>query len=78
MVAICGVLILSLLLAAAWYFPRGDFLSVSEVCRRWGERTLDVAAFRSAEGDEFPRRTGPGVGAGLLYWAATSTNITAT
>ena len=55
MVAICGVLILSLLLAAAWYFPRGDFLSVSEVCRRWGERPLDVAAFRSAEGDEFPR-----------------------
>ena len=55
MVAIYGVLFLSLLLTAAWYFLRGDYLSVSEVCRRWGERPLDVAAFRSAEGDEFTR-----------------------
>ena len=54
MVAICGVLILSLLLAAAWYFPRGNFLSVSEVCRRWGGRPLDVAGrFGQPKGTNF-------------------------
>ena len=62
-VAIFGVFVLSLLFAAAalpsllaaWNFLRGDYLSVSEVCRRWGERPLDVAAFRSAEEDESTR-----------------------
>ena len=27
-------------------------MCVGEVCRRWGDRPLDVAAFRSAEEDE--------------------------
>ena len=29
-----------------------EFMSVTEVCARWGEGLLDVAAFRAAEGDE--------------------------
>ena len=62
-VAIFSGLALSLLLAAA-AFPSlsairnllsSDYLSVSEVCRRWGERPLDIAAFRSAEEDESTR-----------------------
>ena len=32
-----------------------DYLSVGEVCRRWGERPLVVAVFRSAEEDESTR-----------------------
>lgn len=29
-----------------------EFMSVSEVCERWGDGPLDVAAFRAAEDDE--------------------------
>lgn len=29
-----------------------EFMGVSEVCQRWGDMPLDVAAFRSAEDDE--------------------------
>ena len=36
------------------YFLGEDFMSVSEVCPRWGEHPVDVAAFRSA-GDELVR-----------------------
>lgn len=32
-----------------------EFLSVREVCQRWGDRPLDVEAFRSAEDDESAR-----------------------
>ena len=32
-----------------------DNLSVKEVCRRWGEQPLDIAAFRAAEEDEATR-----------------------
>ncbi|MDE0703949.1 MAG: hypothetical protein OXH59_09520 [Rhodospirillaceae bacterium] len=61
--AVFGGLVLSLLVAAAasfpllarWSFLNPDYLSVGEVCRRWGERPLDVAAFRSAEKDESTR-----------------------
>ncbi len=61
--ALFGGLVLSLLFAAAALpsLPAArnllnpDYLSVGEVCRRWGERPLDVAAFRSAEEDESMR-----------------------
>ncbi len=56
---VLGVFFLSLLCAGlyagAWHFLGRDFLSVSEVCRRWGERPLDVAAFRSWEWGELTR-----------------------
>ena len=32
-----------------------EFMSVGEVCERWGDGPLDVAAFRAAEGDEAAR-----------------------
>ncbi len=32
-----------------------DYLSVKEVCQRWGERPLDIAAFRAAGEDEATR-----------------------
>ncbi len=32
-----------------------DYLGVKEVCRRWGEQPLDIAAFRAAEEDEATR-----------------------
>ena len=32
-----------------------ELLSVREVCQRWGDRPLDVEAFRSAEDDESAR-----------------------
>lgn len=62
-VAVFSGLALSLLFAVAAFpslsatsnllrFLSSDYLSVGEVCRRWGERPLDVAAFRSAEDDE--------------------------
>ena len=64
-VAFLGVLVLSLPFAAttlpsvvaAWNAVDRLFtnMSVSEVCRRWGERPLDVAVFRSAEEDESAR-----------------------
>ena len=68
-VAVFGVLVLLLLfapvaltspalplvLSAAWNFLWPDHLSVAEVCGRWGERPLDVTAFRSAEDDESTR-----------------------
>ena len=61
-IVVCGVLLMSALLAAAWSyasggwcFLRSDIMCVSEVCRRWGERPLDVTAFRSAEEDESTR-----------------------
>lgn len=62
-VAIFGSLVLSLLFAIAPLPPLlatrnlsiAKYLSVNEVCRRWGERPLDVAAFRSAEEDESTR-----------------------
>ncbi len=62
-VAIFGGLVLSLLFVAAaapsllttWNLLNPDYLSVGEVCRRWGERPLDIAAFRSAEEDESTR-----------------------
>ena len=44
-----------LVLSAAWKFLWPDHLSVAEVCGRWGERPLDVTAFRSAEDDESTR-----------------------
>ncbi len=55
-----GALSLSLLTAAAGlYFVAGaghilhrELLSAREVCQRWGDRPLDVEAFRSAEDDE--------------------------
>ncbi len=58
-----GGLFLSLLLAASvlilpltpWHRVNPDYLSVSEVCRRWGERPLDIAEFRAAEEDESVR-----------------------
>ena len=61
--AVFGVLILSLLFAAdalpslraVWRFVNPDYMSVSEVCRRWGERPFDVAAFRAADEDESVR-----------------------
>ena len=56
---VLGVFFLSLLCAGlyagAWHFLGRDFLSVSEVCRRWWERPLDVAAFRSWEWGELTR-----------------------
>ena len=42
-------------LSATWILPSSDYLGVEEVCRRWGEQPLDIAAFRSAEGDESTR-----------------------
>ena len=62
-VAVVSGLALSLLFAVAVFpslsatsnllrFLSSDYLSVGEVCRRWGERPLDVAAFRSAEDNE--------------------------
>ena len=68
--AIFSVLVLSLLLVAAvlptpnpmrflsagtYFLPGGEHMSVGKVCRRWGERPLDVAVFRSAEDDEATR-----------------------
>jgi hypothetical protein len=58
----CG-LALSLLFAAAmlpsssaiWHRSSSDYLSVQEVCHRWGEQPFDTAAFRSAEEDESGR-----------------------
>lgn len=58
--AILGALSLSLLFAAAGsyliadegLFFREEFMTVSEVCQRWGDGSLDVEAFRSAEDDE--------------------------
>lgn len=57
---IIGALSLSLMTAAAGLsFLAGaghtlnrEFLSVREVCQRWGNRPLDIEAFRSAEDDE--------------------------
>ena len=54
---------LSLLTAAAGlsFFARTgnilnrEFMSVREVCQRWGDRPLDVKAFGSAEDDESAR-----------------------
>ncbi len=43
----------SLLLSLPHLNP--DYLNVSEVCRRWGEWPLDLAAFRAAEEDESAR-----------------------
>ena len=65
-IAIIGAFVLSPLLAAAalpsllgvWNLRDHlipDYSSVSEVCRRWGERPLDVEAFRTAEEDESTR-----------------------
>lgn len=62
-VAIFSGLALSLLfaiatlpsLSATWSLLSSDYLSVNEVCQRWGERPLDIAAFRSAEEDESTR-----------------------
>lgn len=62
-VAVFSGLALSLLFSVAAFpslsatsnllrFLNSDYLSVGEVCRRWGERPLNVAAFRSAEDDE--------------------------
>ena len=42
-------------LSATWNLLSSDYLSLGEVCRRWGERPLDIAAFRSAEEDESTR-----------------------
>ena len=60
--AIFSGLALSLLFAAALpslsairNLLSSDYLSANEVCRRWGERPLDIAAFRSAEEDESTR-----------------------
>ena len=57
--AVLGVFVLSLLCAGlyagAQHFLRRDFLGVSEVCRRWGERPLDVVAFRSWERGKLTR-----------------------
>ena len=63
--AILGGLLLSLSLAAfalilrppPWHRVNPDYLSVSEVCGRWGERPLDIAEFRSAGEDESVRAT---------------------
>ena len=62
-VAIPSALALSLLFAAAmlpsssavWHLLSSDYLSAREVCHRWGERPLDMAAFRSAGEDESGR-----------------------
>ena len=59
-VAIFGSLPFSLLAAVAVSYAfagaanilHGEFLSVSEVCQRWGDRPLDIEAFRSAKDDE--------------------------
>ena len=64
-VAIFSCLALSVLFAAAtlpslsatWNILNSDRLSISEVCRRWGEQPLDIAAFRAAEEDESTRAT---------------------
>ena len=60
--AIFGVLVASLLFVAAalpsllTVWKHRDLLipvhmSVGEVCRRWGERPLDIATFRAADAD---------------------------
>lgn len=62
-VAIPSALALSLLFAAAmlpssstiWHRSSSDYLSVQEVCHRWGEQPFDTAAFRSAEEDKSGR-----------------------
>ena len=41
--------------SATWNILNSDRLSLGEVCRRWGEQPLDIAAFRSAEADESTR-----------------------
>ena len=43
---------------AAWdlrHLLSPDYLSVSEVCRRWGEQPLDISVFRSSEEDTSTR-----------------------
>ena len=42
-------------LVPMWHLVSLEYLSTYEVCRRWGERPLDIAAFRAAEGDESTR-----------------------
>lgn len=59
-IAIFAGLALSLVFAAdallslspTWNLLNPDYLSTGEACRRWGERPLDVATFRSAEEDK--------------------------
>ena len=40
---------------AAWGLLSTDYLSVREVCRRWGEQPLDIAVFRSSGEDTSTR-----------------------
>lgn len=65
-IAIAGACILSALAVATalpsllaarnlWALLSTDYLSVTEVCQRWGERPLDVAAFRLSEEDPSTR-----------------------
>ena len=42
-------------LVPMWHLVSPDYLTTYEVCQRWGERPLDIAAFRSAEEDEATR-----------------------
>lgn len=42
-------------LVPIWHLVSPDYLSTCEVCQRWGEQPLDIAAFRSAEEDEATR-----------------------
>ena len=34
------------------YFWKEDFMSLKKVCQRWGEHSLDIAKFKSANEDE--------------------------
>ena len=34
------------------HFWKGDFMSLKKVCQRWGEHSLDIAKFKSANEDE--------------------------
>lgn len=60
---ILGALSLSLLttvaglslFSSAGYVPNREFLSVRQVCQRWGDQSLDVETFRSGEDDESAR-----------------------
>lgn len=61
--AIFGGFALSFLFAAdallslspTWNLLNPDYLSTRETCRRWGERSLDVATFRASEEDKSKR-----------------------
>ena len=42
-------------LSATWNLASSNYLSISEVCQHWGERPLEISAFRAAKEDETAR-----------------------